>query len=306
VGCLSCNVSATPQKKRELSSGWLEVFFNKVRNIEFSNYVIWTGGEPFLSFKSLKKGIELADQAGYYSEILTSGFWFKENPEMLQDLSIFGDFTLRISMDVEHQKKVPVAMILDLLGKALELGVDINFTVREIPGHPFHLEDILRKVEKLYPLYYQQHVKQSRWLHFIPHIPMGKRDAHSVVEKMDTIKIKRQKPVCKLGFKDLVIAEDGLLYPCCGLFNIKEFHRLAYGNPIREDWEIIEKRQSTNSFFESLREAGPHKVYLDLAAGNKKSDWLDNCVSPCQVCILLFHDFEEEVFGILKDQKKNE
>lgn len=290
VGCASCNAAASADNPEELSVQWMEIFFNKIENLEFPGYIIWTGGEPFLSFEALKKGISLASQKGFYSEILTSGAWFQEEPGALETLSAAGDFSLRISLDAEHQEQVLLPLIISLIKRALELGIEINFTLRHIPGREESVEEFLAEIKKQLPDFYRENHSRSRWLHYIPHMPISPRKSRKGAELQ-----QKWRKSCQMGFKDLVIGEDGLVYPCCGLFGIPGHERLAIGDPLMESLETLENRQRRNPLFQVLREKGPYGICSELGLAPETWNW-SPYESPCHLCLALFHQYGDRVF----------
>jgi MoaA/NifB/PqqE/SkfB family radical SAM enzyme len=299
VGCASCNVGASPDNIEELSVQWLEALFERMGNLEFSGYIIWTGGEPFLSFEALKKGISLASQRGFHSEILTSGTWFENHPENLKSLAGAGNFSIRISLDAEHQDRVPMPMIISLIKKALELDIEVNFTFRKIPERceSVSVNDYLEEIITELPEFYDRNHTRSRWLHYIPHIPISSEETHASSRCFSGSISKRPKwrQPCKMGFKDIVIGADGMVYPCCGLFSIPEYERLAVGDPVKETWETLETRQLNDPLFRVLREKGPYGICRELGMEPETWDW-PAYESPCHLCLALFRLHEERVF----------
>lgn len=295
VGCASCNVDASPDNMKELSVQWLEAFFDRIRNLLSSGYIIWTGGEPFLSFEALKKGISLASQKGFQSEILTSGAWFESHPGALNALAGAGNFSIRISLDAEHQDRVPIPLVISLIKKALELKIEVNFTLREIPGQCESMDDFLEQIKKELPTFYNRNHTRSRWLHYIPHMPVSPGETHrKSCRPVGSYEQKWRQP-CKMGFKDVVIGADNMVYPCCGLFSIPGHERLAIGDPVKDTWETLEARQMDDPLFRVLIEKGPYGICKELEMEPETWDW-PAYESPCHLCLALFFLHGERVF----------
>jgi organic radical activating enzyme len=297
VGCASCNAGVYTDKGNELSPKWLDKFFNTIHDAAFSGYIIWTGGEPFLSFEGLEKGISLAAHRGFLSEILTSGIWFENHPGYLETLAEKGSFSLRISLDSEHQDRVPMPLIISLIQQALELRIEVNFTLREIPGQPGSVKHFLEEIIEKLPQFYEENVIRSRWLHYIPHMPvapMDERTSGCGKESRGSGGGNWRGP-CKMGFRDIVIGEDGILYPCCGLFGIPGHERLAMGDPLKESWETLEIGSQRAPLFRMLREKGPYGICRELGLEPETWDWPPN-ESPCHLCHALFHRHADRVY----------
>lgn len=296
VGCASCNAGANiGNNANELTVRWLEPFFKRIQDLPFSNYIIWTGGEPFLSFESLKIGILLASQQKLHSEIITSGAWFEQTPEHLENLDTVGKFSLRISLDAEHQDSVPISIIIALIHKAQDLGIEINFTLREIPGRPKPVNDSLAKIKERLPAFYRQNHIHSRWLHYLPHMPVtagsGCRSPHRASGQGK----QKWKKACQIGFKDLIVGEDGLVYPCCGLFGIPGHEQLSVGDPLKESWNNLKIRQSNHPLLQVLKKKGPYGICQELGLIPETWNW-PTYETPCHLCLALFHLHNKTIF----------
>ena len=296
VGCDSCNVAAQADSKDELSPQWLSAFFNRLEGLEFPGYLIWTGGEPFFSFDSLLTGISLAESNSFHSEILTSGIWFRSQPGWLDRLAAFRNLSIRVSLDAEHQLKVPFPLVMDLVRRAWELRIEVNFTVREVPGVPVPVHSYLEDIETQLPEYYRANSKKSRWLHYIPHIPIhapAPADAQNSNAAAQVRKQKYKKP-CSMLFRDLVIGPDGMAYPCCGFFGFPFHSRLAVGDPLNESWESLADRRFARPLFKVLLEKGPYGICQQLKLSPETWGWPSFSI-PCHVCMALFSQEGENV-----------
>ncbi len=332
VGCASCNAAASPGNRGELSPGWLIDFFNRIntpqysaretdslvdnektckpggslppgngtagRGLRFSGYVLWTGGEPFLSFEALKAGIDLASRSGYRSEILTGASWFDSHPGYLKQLAAAGNFSLRISLDAEHRKKVPLDLVFALVEQAIGLGIETNFTLRRLPDRQEAVDYYIQEIKKSLPGFYRRNVSRSRWIHIIPHIPVSPVDSRGMSSPLPVHR-KWQKP-CRQGFKDLVIGEDGFVYPCCGLFTVPGYPRLRAGDPLQEDWHTLSARQYRNPLFRVLKIQGPYQICRDLGLQPETWPW-PSYRTPCHLCLALFHGYGKRVLSYYSD-----
>lgn len=294
LGCPSCNTAASPHNHQELTPQWLSAFFSKLGGLKFPGYIIWTGGEPFLSFDSLKFGIAAASARDYHSEILTSGAWFAGHPDWLEQLAPAGDFSLRISLDAEHQKKVPFGQVAALIKEAMKLKIGVNFTLREIPGCLETRGYYLEQIRRFLPDFYQHNRSRSRWIHVIPHIPVSPGNLEAAVYPTASRQQKWQKS-CAQGFKDLVIGADGLVYPCCGLFRLPCYYQLAVGDLLAETWESLWRKQSADPLFQVLQKKGPFGICQELDLDPGTWCWPPFQI-PCQLCLPLFLFHAAQIF----------
>ena len=293
VDCASCNVDARSGNKNQLSSQWLSSFFSKVEDLNFSGYILWTGGEPFLSFDALKTGIAIASQKGYHSEVLTSAGWFEAYPNRL-DLPGKPNLSIRVSLDAEHQEKVPLSRVIDLIRRAEEMGIEINFTLRDIPGQQGTVNRYIEEIKRQLPEFYHQNYHRSRWLHYIPHIPISPETCASLSNCINLSGKQKYRQPCNMAFRDLVIGEDGLVYPCCGFFGFSFHRRLAVGDPMKESWESLFSRQFNHPLFRLLKESGPYGICRELNMEPEKWDW-PLFQSPCHLCMALFREKGKQV-----------
>lgn len=303
VGCPSCSAAASAGNSGELPAAWLVEFFNRVgeNDLEFSNCIIWTGGEPFLSFAALQAGIALAEVSGYRSEILTGGAWFADRPGYLDKLAAAGNFSLRISLDAEHQEKVPLQLVFSLIRQALKHHIKIDFTLRHIPGRRETIDYYRNEIKKALPEFYRENYLHSRWLHVIPHIP----PAHAGVENVNCLGMpaatggqenRKWQKACSQGFRDLVIGEDGFVYPCCGLFSLACYPLLRVGNPLHDTWRSLANNHSKNPLFHVLREKGPSHICREL--GFQPETWSGSPFRTiCSLCLALFNRHAEQVLS---------
>lgn len=296
VGCPSCNVAARLDNKGELTCEWLTIFFEKLAQIPFSGYIIWTGGEPFLSPDSLMKGIRLAAEKEYNSEVLTSGSWFEAYPEFLVKLKQAGNFSLRISLDAEHQQRIPVTKIISLVRSALDLKIELNFTIREIPGTRQEIRHYLAEIEAKSGFRITDQAN-SRRIHTIPHIPVTAEESYNKI--FGSTGKNNWQARCQQGFKDIVIFKDGLLYPCCGLFGLKNSQQYALGDILTEQWQDLAADLFSKPLLKILYREGPfqlcRKLNLDPAAWR----W-PQFNNPCALCRALFSLRSEDVLKLTR------
>ena len=294
VGCASCNAGVSEGSGKELTPQWMETFFDKIDDLNFSQYIIWTGGEPFLSFETLKKGISLAGCRSFNSEILTSGIWFKKHPDYLETLATAGPFSIRISLDAEHQEQVPVSSIITLIESALELNIEVNFTLRNIPSNDAPDDEngfpVISEIEKQLPDFYRENHTRSRWIHRIPHMPIAPGTT------LPRIRGGKWRKACKMGFFDIVIGEDGWVYPCCGLFGIPGHEQLAFGEALTLPWEKLESETFSNPLHRILKERGPYGICRELGLTPETWNW-PFYDTPCHLCLALFHGYRDRVFS---------
>ncbi len=278
-------------ESKELSGADTERLVNKAYHLDFSGFVVWTGGEPFLSFNSLLPGLKRAADSRFRSEILTGGRWEDYHVKMKAMRDISG-ISIRISIDREHQERCTLDRLLTLIDACLTFNIQVNFTYRQIlpDDSDILLTNLLQQIKNQFPVFYESNRSNSRWVNRIPQIDTG--ISWESVNRVETVErrslIKKRNPIgindsnegvkrCRMAFRDMVIGSDGLVYPCCGLFSIPRFHRFHYGNALEESWEAMAKRFEHPSFFS------------DLILKGLQCDGFDNI---CSACLNLLRAFE--------------
>lgn len=279
VGCENCNVNASISNERSLSKQDLLKIFKIHSDFNLPNFFTWTGGEPFLSFEELIYGVTTSNERGISSEILTSGSWFRENRNYLKELREAGKFSLRISIDEEHQKIIPFKTVLDLTGYGLDLGIKINFTLREIPGQKLDLttckDKILQKFPKLR--------NKSRCFHYIPHFSTQPADGGKT-----KISGNQWKEPCKIILRDLVIGNDGNIYPCCGIFQKPDFSTWALANIDNIIPDRIDNTFDAIPDLRVLQGEGPYGILKRDKIKVENLNW-SLIKNPCDLCFALWN-----------------
>ncbi|MBN1552920.1 radical SAM protein [bacterium] len=288
VGCATCNVNASVDNTEFLDPEWIARFFINIDRFRSKQYIVWTGGEPFLSFDSLKIGLKLAAAYGFKSEILSSGVWVQQHPEFLRDLKKSGNYNLRLSLDAEHQKTVPWEYVRKTVRESSKLGIELNFTLRHIPNeHEFTPEFYINRIKTEFPELYHLNRDNHRWIHVIN--TFGKDTQLSDINR----KLKQR---CYLGFKDVVVGFDGYVYPCCGLLGgpAKRCYRLgdALITGYDEIWHAIRK----HPVLSLIRSKGPAAALSRFDASFDHNTSVEH-MEPCDICQIYIQHLKEFGFS---------
>ncbi|MCK5004644.1 MAG: SPASM domain-containing protein [Candidatus Aminicenantes bacterium] len=289
AGCSTCNIVAVPGNTGMLHPDDLDsIFNNSFLAGSAGKYILWTGGEPFESFSSLVYGIGLADRSGFRSEILTAGYWYDKERLHLTKLREAGNFSLRISIDPEHLKFTGIDILTLLISECIEIGIEVNFTVREINDDQNIVSDFFDNVKRSFPEYYRRKQRDHRWIHHIPHVPVSKDDPYT-----DNSSEKYRNSGCRMAGRDLVIGWDGNIYPCCGLFSLPGFKKYALGN-IRGTGPVENKYTNSNKLFNLIREAGPDGLIGKFGSEEINSEKYE-FRNQCHACISQFRIYDKPI-----------
>ncbi len=287
-GCRTCNVRAIPGNSGMLQMNDIDTIFDDP-HISGSNnkFVIWTGGEPFENFPVLEYGIKISGKRGFRSEILSSGYWYRDAPEMLDELFKKGDFSLRVSIDSEHFDFSGEEFLFDLLEECLEIGLELNFTVREIPGDQ-SFEGILNSIKKNFSSYTEERKGDPRWIHHIPHVPVDENDHY----KASGFSLKINTG-CKLVFRDIVAGWDGNIYPCCGLFSLPGFEKYSTGK-IGKSGQTEVSNIKAEELFRIIKEKGPSGIKQKFDSDETKEVLL-GFRNKCHACIHFLKKYDVQL-----------
>ena len=251
VGCATCNTGATPDSTAFLSPEWVERFVDDSIP-QRETWILWTGGEPFKAPDTLCTGIKTATERGFHNEILTSGHWYRNHPELLSRVKTSGVFRIRISLDPEHQRVVSMSVIHALVDDCLASGIPVGFTLRKIPG--YNPSQVIDRLRQKHPALVRANGSSSRIFHIIPTIP------NNLGSKSDRTPRFSDLP-CQQGFKDLVIGADGRVYPCCGLFGLgSDDNVYGYNSPLENTECLNDPKYRKYPLFKSLMDDGPYRL----------------------------------------------
>lgn len=280
VGCSTCNTQANPGATGHLGPDWLSRFLVRLKALKTTEYLIWTGGEPFEAFDSLAAGIRVAAKLGFRSEILTSGCWYTEFPGRLAELAESGIFRIRISLDAEHQSAVDIETVHSLVDDILARGIPLGFTLRRIPGSLRGPGDYVAELLKRHPELRSAQERSSRLFHVLPTIPAD------FPPDQGASGVATDPGPCRLGFRDLVIGPDGRVYPCCGLFGIGIDDRVSTGDAMTDFPEPASKSLAERPLFRDLREKGAYSMARDrgLIPGMIPAS---GYAGPCHACRMI-------------------
>lgn len=126
ASCSMCCFECTPQSDDVLDISRVKEYIAESASIDEIKTISFTGGEPFLKYKSL---VELVKYASYHSKRVTTisnGFWatsYDKAIKRLAELQASGLNHISISHDFYHKKYVKTEYVANLLRAASSLGV---------------------------------------------------------------------------------------------------------------------------------------------------------------------------------------
>ena len=125
--CDHCFVWGSPWQTGTLTLEQIEVILNQAKDADVE-WVYFEGGEPFLYFALLVRGVEIAHEMGFKVGIVTNGYWaqtFEDALVWLQPLS--GKLEdLSVSCDLFHYSEEMLSQAYNAVDSARQLGIPVG------------------------------------------------------------------------------------------------------------------------------------------------------------------------------------
>ncbi|MHA2092482.1 MAG: radical SAM protein [Candidatus Kariarchaeaceae archaeon] len=136
--CDHCFLFGSPKARGKFTIEQILEVLNEAQKIGTVEIVYFEGGEPFLSYKTMLKGIEHARELGFQIGIVTNGYWAKDTEtarRLLKPLSEMGLADLSISDDDFHSDGITApAKIATQVAREMGLPVGNIKIDNPLPG----------------------------------------------------------------------------------------------------------------------------------------------------------------------------
>lgn len=135
VGCAHCGFIGS-ERDREAEADEMAIWVDQACAYGVP-VIIFTGGEPFMRFESLEKGVATAASRGVGVACFTSSNWATSVEQARRTLDRLPGLTqIYLSSDVFHQRKVPYQNVYNVIEAALErqlrsITICITYTTDE-------------------------------------------------------------------------------------------------------------------------------------------------------------------------------
>jgi hypothetical protein len=127
-------VFGSPKNKGVIKAEQLEEWLRQASKIKTVNWIFFEGGEPFLNYRLLLKGIELSKELGFETGIVTNGFWAKNiavAEKLLRPFAGKLDY-LQISCDELHGE-IEQGLARNAVAAAEQLNIESGLISVDIP-----------------------------------------------------------------------------------------------------------------------------------------------------------------------------
>lgn len=300
--CDHCSLSAGPNRREVLSIHIMRQAIEQAYDLPSIRLVVFTGGEPTLCQDLLYEGIGLARKKGFFTRLVTNGWW-AQTPErareFLQNLQEVGLTEINISYDDFHSSYLKQyggeQNIINAVMAAIDLKIDVLIGVTLYPGAKIrssYLRDIFNKVG------ISQKIKFLEDYVF----PLGRARQKLVNNLFPSHFKKREEGGCEEAGHTLTVLPNGEVLFCCGHIigskgeAIMTVDSLSAGVSLPE---IVERMQR-NVFYWWLHLEGPEAVLSELGVEKNFYRKCEACLyigTACKKKLESLADRKEEIFA---------
>ncbi|MHA1110778.1 MAG: radical SAM protein [Promethearchaeota archaeon] len=247
ISCRHCLIDCCTSFGSEWQAYSLYKTFIQIIHNGITKTVGFTGGEPFLEFKKLKKLVNLCELSGINTSVVTNGFWastLRKTHRYLLELQ--GLTKIAVSTDKFHQEFIPIQNVKNIIEEANQLNIECQLRVS-------HLNDPIGetgKIKKDLPKFEGKYELTSQPVQFF-----GRAVIH--LKRSQLYSYDAMNLACRTADR-VVITPSGEILACCGPQDgITEGHPLWVGRVDKNSIEDIFKTADANPIIHILRLWGP-------------------------------------------------
>ena len=126
--CQHCFVWGSPRQKGVLNLSQIHEILQQARELDGLDWIYFEGGEPFLYYAILIRGVQMATAMGFQVGIVSNAYWATTVADALVWLKPFADLIadLTISSDIYHGSQTNSHLVQNSLLAAQQLGMPVN------------------------------------------------------------------------------------------------------------------------------------------------------------------------------------
>ncbi len=134
--CEHCFVWGSPSQGGTFTLEQIRKVLDQARDVSTIKSVYFEGGEPFLYYPILVKGIKLANQLGFKTGIVTNGYWANSEKDAVEWLKPFKGIVsdLSISSDLYHYDEKISKQSRNIKAAAGRLSIPVGIISISQPG----------------------------------------------------------------------------------------------------------------------------------------------------------------------------
>lgn len=275
ASCNICCISCTPECTERLDVEKVKAYIASTKDTPTIKGISFTGGEPFLYYKSLKELVIYASNIGKQVTVMTNGFWasnYEFTLRRLKELRKIGVKTLGISYDEFHSEFIPPQNIKNILRAANFMSFPISINTIQLKGSSMgKLMDTLG-----------EYIVDTRILPFSCN-PVGKAKEHIPNEQF--IRNTSSKGCHCRRNNTFTIDYKGDIYPCCSPYIFET--QFNVGNYNDQDAPTTLKRLKNNHILYMMQIFG-FDYFIEIAKSKLNMYIPEYVISSCELCSLFF------------------
>jgi MoaA/NifB/PqqE/SkfB family radical SAM enzyme len=126
--CDHCFVWGSPRQTGVMTIEQIRTSLRQARDLKSVDWIYFEGGEPFLYYPLLMRGVQLATSMGFHVGIVTNAYWATSRNDALIWLKPFVDMVedLSISCDQYHDCDEENPLARNALAAAEQLGIPVG------------------------------------------------------------------------------------------------------------------------------------------------------------------------------------
>jgi len=134
--CDHCFVFSCPESKGVMKISDIKEILSQAKKVGSIENIYFEGGEPFLYYPIMLRGLELAKEHGFSTGIVTNAYWATSKDDAkvwLNPIQSIGVFDFSISDDIYHYDKSEENLAVYAYEAAKELGLPASKLIIEEP-----------------------------------------------------------------------------------------------------------------------------------------------------------------------------
>lgn len=281
IECSHCWFSSGPDRRVHMELDEALDYIDQIKEIPSVKWISFTGGEPFLLPEMLVSVVDFASKRGFQTECVTNCFWAETEEgavARLRELVDVGLNAINISADDFHQRHIPFRKVSNCYWAARRLGLKVVIMCAMAKSSTLRVQVIVRRLG-------------DEGIHIVgerePKVPVsalavetGFTPVGRAAEIPKDEWLIGNSPVggpCRVVLRDIGIAPDGRVLPCCSAASQVEY--AAIGNAKEDRIGKLVEKASQRPLFKILSREGPSGLAKLLG-----SKILTGYVGRCHLC----------------------
>lgn len=282
LSCAHCSTQSTLASEEQDGEALLQ-FVRSFTSRDRPEVLLLTGGEPLLR-PQLVRDLSAAGHAVGSRVALISGMFFARQPPVPAaiDQAIASVDHFVASLDVFHEREVPRAAVLGVLGDRVERGQDVSLQVVGLGPEDPYLAEVTAEVRERFddrvPVLVAEVRSVGRAAEWLP------QPESTAPESTAPAGTPEPQP-CPLAAWP-VVAFDGTVVACCNQHVVDgpAPEHLRLGHVAEDPWASVRARQVSAGFPRALRVFGPRYLAHQYGEGRV------SCDGYCSTCWRLSDD----------------